>query len=192
MVFDTNRLWTAKLPVLAMLFPNAKVICCVRDISWIMDSWEQLYARNPLELSAAFGFKADTTVYSRVSKLASSDGIVGHSLDALREGFYGPWRDRLMMIEYEQFVRFPEAHMHSIYQFIGEHCFQHDFQNVEYSADSYDASLGMPGLHTVSGPVRFTPRETVLPPDLFDRFKNDSFWKDKQCPPLRTDLRAVQ
>lgn len=34
-VIDTNRLWCAKLPAITQLFPDAKVICCVRDVSWI-------------------------------------------------------------------------------------------------------------------------------------------------------------
>jgi sulfotransferase len=37
-VFDTNRSWCARLPLLTSLFPEAKVICCVRDIPWIFDS----------------------------------------------------------------------------------------------------------------------------------------------------------
>src|SRR5260221_14646844 len=28
-VFDTNRMWTARLPALAQLFPDMKVVCCV-------------------------------------------------------------------------------------------------------------------------------------------------------------------
>ena len=34
-VFDTNRLWCTKMPALADHFANARVICCVRNISWI-------------------------------------------------------------------------------------------------------------------------------------------------------------
>lgn len=37
-IFDTNRLWCGKLPLILELFPEAKVICCVRNITWIMDS----------------------------------------------------------------------------------------------------------------------------------------------------------
>jgi sulfotransferase len=40
-VFDTNRAWTAQLPALMQLFPDSKLICLVRDISWIMDSLER-------------------------------------------------------------------------------------------------------------------------------------------------------
>ena len=44
-IFDTNRAWCSKLPTLVRLFPDAKVICCVRHIPWIMDSIERLIRR---------------------------------------------------------------------------------------------------------------------------------------------------
>jgi sulfotransferase len=40
-VFDTNRVWCAKLPLLTELFPKAKVICCVRRVPWVLDSIER-------------------------------------------------------------------------------------------------------------------------------------------------------
>lgn len=43
-VLDNNRAWRAKLPVLTRLFPEARVVCCVRNIAWIMDSVERLVA----------------------------------------------------------------------------------------------------------------------------------------------------
>ena len=61
LVFDTNRVWCTKLPALTQLFPEARVICCVRDISWIMDSIERLVRRNAFELSGMFGFDAGST-----------------------------------------------------------------------------------------------------------------------------------
>ena len=36
-VFDTNRMWCAQLPLIAELFPAARVLCCVRNVAWIMD-----------------------------------------------------------------------------------------------------------------------------------------------------------
>ncbi len=44
-VFDTSRLWCSKMPALAELFPEAKVIACVRETAWIVDSIES--PRNP-------------------------------------------------------------------------------------------------------------------------------------------------
>jgi sulfotransferase len=180
LIFDTNRVWCTKLPALAEHFPNAKVICCVRDVSWIMDSIERLTRRNAFELSGMFGFDAGSTVFTRVNRLALNDGLVGFALDALREAFFGEQADRLILMDYEALTRHPRRTLQRIYEFIGEPYFPHDFDAVEYSANEFDLALGTPGLHTVRGKVEFTERRTVLPPELFERFRHDAFWKNPQ------------
>src|SRR5258707_489502 len=37
-VFDTSRLWCSRMQLLETLFPQAKVIACVRQLSWVLDS----------------------------------------------------------------------------------------------------------------------------------------------------------
>ncbi|MCT7967427.1 hypothetical protein NG799_13890 [Laspinema sp. D1] len=53
-IFDTNRLGCSKLPLILELFPEAKVIGCVRNIASIMDSIELLIQRNTFEVSRLF------------------------------------------------------------------------------------------------------------------------------------------
>lgn len=53
-IFDTNRMWSAKMPALLDQFPGAKVIACVRNVAWIMDSLERRYRANPYELTRLF------------------------------------------------------------------------------------------------------------------------------------------
>jgi sulfotransferase len=175
-VFDTNRIWCSKMPALTRLFPQAKVIACVRHVPWIMDSIERLERRNAFDLSGIFGFDAGSTVYTRVGRLAGSDGLVGHAIDCLREAFYGGYADRLILVTYEALTRAPAATMKILYDFIGEAPFEHDFDNVEYAADDFDAGLGSPGLHTVRRQVEFIERPSILPPELFARYENDAFW----------------
>lgn len=175
-VFDTNRAWCSKLPALARLFPNAKVICCVRHVSWIMDSLERIIRANPFELSGIFGFEPSNTVYTRVNRIALSDGMVGFALDALREAFFGEHAHRLILVGYEALVRRPQDTLAQIYKFIGEEPYAHDFDNVEYEASEFDIALGTPDLHTVRRKVEWVERKTVLPPELFNRFVNDAFW----------------
>lgn len=64
-----------------------------------------------------------------------------------------------------------------IYRFLGEPAFAHDFENVEYSADAFDAQLGVRGLHTVRKKVAVEDRKTVLPPDLVKKYAGDAFWR---------------
>src|SRR5271156_331341 len=119
-VFDTNRAWCTKLPALMQLFPDARIICCVRHIGWIMDSIERLVRRNAFELSGMFGFEPGFAVYSRVNRLASCDGLVGYALDALREGFFGEQATRLSLIEYQAMTHAPRDTMRHLYTMLGE------------------------------------------------------------------------
>jgi sulfotransferase len=175
-VFDTNRAWCSKLPTLVRLFPAAKVICCVRHIPWIMDSIERLIRDNAFELSAIFGYESLNTVYTRLNRLATSDGLVGFALDALREAFWSEYADRLILVGYEALVKRPEDTLKQLYDFLGERWYAHDFNNVEYEAEAFDLALGTPNLHKVRRKVEWIERETILPPELFNRFTNDAFW----------------
>jgi len=69
--------------------------------------------------------------------------------------------------------------MDYLYNELGYPAFRHDFNNVQYEADEFDAQLGVPGLHTVRRKVEFQQRKTILPPDLFERFKGGDYWRDK-------------
>src|SRR5437868_5785732 len=106
-VFDTNRLWCTKLPLLATLFPQARVICCVRDIPWIFDSIERLIRRNKFQPSGIFNFEPGGNVYSRIDALGSNTGMVGYAWHALREAFFGEQHDRLLVVTYETLVSDP-------------------------------------------------------------------------------------
>lgn len=177
-VFDTNRAWCGRMPLLAHLFPQSKVIACVRHMPWIIDSFEQMYRRHPLRATSMFGYDSTTTVYARVEKIAAGNGPVGYAFNALKEAYFGASATgRLMLLQYETLVEDPSKAMDAVYRFIEEDGFQHDFQHVEFATVAYDQKMGLPGLHAVRPAVALTPRETLLPPDLYNRFEHDSFWR---------------
>ncbi len=178
-IFDTNRMWSAHLPVLKDQFPQAKIIACVRNVAWIMDSLERRYRANPYEITRLFNDDTErNTVYSRVETLAQANRLVGYPWTALKEAFYGEHADSLLIVDYDLLAQAPEKVMPLIYQFIGEPEFNHDFSNINYDAPEFDAPLGMHGLHKVRRNVSFEQRPTILPPDLFDKFASLSFWAD--------------
>ena len=123
---------------------------------------------------------AGSTVYTRVNRLSTSDGLVGYALDCLREAYFGEHADRLLLVGYEALVKDPEVTLGHIYAFLGEKPFRHDFDNVEYEAEEFDLSLGTPNLHTVKRKVEWADRNTILPPELFQRFLNDAFWTNPE------------
>jgi len=177
-VFDTSRAWCARMSMVAQLFPDAKVIACVRHLPWVVDSIERLVQKNIFSPSSIFGFSAGGTVYTRANAVANGDGLVGYAYDALKQACFGAQANRLLLVQYESLTSDPARTMQAIYGFIGEPPFQHDFRRVEYDVSEFDARAGTPGLHTVRGEVAAKPRATLLPPDLFQRFANDAFWSD--------------
>jgi sulfotransferase len=185
-VFDTSRQWTTKLPALTALFPQARMICCVRNPAWVLDSIESLVKCNAFEPSGIFNFEPGGTVYTRAEGLSKPDGMIGFAWHALREAVYGPYADRLLLIRYETLTADPLATLTAIYAFIGADWYPHDPENIEpcYDMMDFDARLGTPGLHKVGRRVSARARSTVLPPDLFSRHSGDAFWDDpRQVPP---------
>lgn len=179
-IFDTNRGWSAQMPLLMDQFPGAKVIACVRNVAWIMDSLERRFRANPYEITRLFNDNTErNTVYSRVDTLAQRNRLVGYPWAALKEAFYGEHAASLLLVEYDLLAQAPHKVMPLIYQFLEETPFQHDFNNIVYDAPEFDAPLGMHGLHKVRSKVALVERETILPPDLFDQYAGLSFWNNR-------------
>jgi sulfotransferase len=178
-VFDTNRAWCARLPLLRALYPEARVICCVRDVAWVMDSFERLVRRNALEPALLFGKPEErATVYSRTEALGHRDRVVGFAWSALKEAYYGEHSRQLLLVDYDLLTQRPTECLDLIYGWLGEEPFAHDVENVEYDEPEFDRRLGAPGLHTVKRRVEPVSRRMVLPPDLAEKYARLAFWRD--------------
>jgi len=175
--FNTNRGWPNLLAQLEAASPNSKVICCVRDISWILDSFERLFKANPFVLSKMYSEQDAETVYTRSYSLMSPGHTVRFAYDSLKEAMCSPQKHNIMLVAYEQLAKYPEQTMRAVYAFIDEPYFEHDFSNVETSYDEYDLEAGIHGLHKIRKEVSYIERDYILPPDLVSEFSNLEVWK---------------
>ncbi|MBH8564825.1 sulfotransferase [Nostoc sp. CENA67] len=176
-IFDTNRLWCSKLSLIHELFPGSKVICCVRNVAWIMDSIERLIRKNAFDVSRMFNNAGErSTVYTRTEALSGGGRLVGFAYNALKEAFYSEHSASLLLVDYDLLTQAPDKTLSLIYQFLEEEPFDHDFDHVEYEAEEFDSRLNTKGLHQVRAKVEFKPRATILPPDLFAQYEGLSFW----------------
>ena len=183
-VFDTNRTWTGRAALLGTLYPDCKIICCVRDIGWIIDSIERMRVKNPLKLSKLFTQTTGDSIYTRVDRLMNSEtGLIGAAWSTLREAWFSDAATRLIVIPYDVLVREPAKTLGRLYREIGEPYYEHDFQNVTYEAPDYDSNLGMPGLHTVRKAVEHREQQLVIPPDIFLKYAKTHFWANSELNP---------
>lgn len=177
-IVDTNRHWTARLHQLVELFDDFKVICCVRNPAWVMDSFECIYRKNPFDYSRMFTPANRLTIYTRCESLINAAGAVGSAWTALKEAYYGEYSSKLLLVDYDILTQYPQRTMQLLYQFLNEPEHQHDFDNVEYEEGEFDQALGVKDLHTVKRKVEHKPRRTVLPPELFAKYSEMAFWED--------------
>lgn len=176
-IFDTNRRWCNQTGLIKTLFPESKIICMVRDPRWIINSMEILRQHYPLELNRALGFKSNTSVYDRATMLLAPTGLVGYAINAFRSAYYGPNRDSLVIVEYDELCADPHKVMVRIYRECGLDLFEHNFTDLRAppEAGRFDDDAGLPGMHTVLPSVKPQKRISILPPDLWENTAKP-FW----------------
>lgn len=176
-IFNTNRAWTLLTGQVHDLWPKSKFIVCVRDVNWVLDSFEVAHRRNPFTSNTVTG-GVGSTVYERVDSLMDEKGIVGFPYIGIKQAITGPEQKQLFLMEYDQLCKQPEQMLKAIYAFIDEPYFKHDFNNVEASWDEYDAEIGI-DLHKVHKKVEYKPRNFILPPDILNKYAGAEVWRMK-------------
>ena len=106
----------------------------------------------------------------------NSGGIVEFAYTALKQAITSNEKNMLMLVEYEQLCKNPEGILKAIYNFIDEPYYKHDFDNVDGAWDEYDFEIGLP-LHKVKRKVEWKQRNTVLPPDIINKYTNMEVWR---------------
>ena len=118
--------------MIAMLFPEAKIVCCVRDVFRIIDSFERILRRNPLQYNSMFNFKNEPSIYGRVQMMMNArDGVIGGPHSALRSAWFTELASKLILVRYDSLTRQPEKTLAELYRLLGEAPFAHDIASVE-------------------------------------------------------------
>ena len=175
--FDTNRGWGLLLPIVKDLYPDAKILMCVRDIGWILDSFEVLQRKNPYEFTNMFSPEENINVYTRCETLLNPSRTLGFAYNAAKQALAGEHKKSIMIIEYNDLAKNPDSIIKAIYKFINEPYFNHNFNDVASSYEQFDDDVQLPGLHTTRAKVDFLQRNTILPLDIWQRVNGMEFWR---------------
>ena len=179
-VFDTSRRWCAHMGLLDQLFPESKVIACVRDPRAVVDSFERVFARHPTYLSRIMP-RSNTNVYDRVPVLLDRRGICGYAFNSFREALFGPFRRNLLVIDYDDLAQQPISVLNQLHEQLGEQPFEYNIKTIEQipEAKIFDEVIGAPGLHDVKPSIIYENRTSILPPDIVNNLPQ-RFWRVKE------------
>lgn len=174
LIIDSHRYWHYELAALDMLRPEARVVCCVRSPAWILDSTERLVRKNPIQCARMMGNAVCQSVYDRIEQMMGPH-YLGGPMRGFRQAWFGEYAKKLIVVRYDSLAERPGDTMSKLYALLGEAPFGHDFDNVAHEEPDLDRHFGVPGMHTVRGPIALRRRETILPPEVFRQYDN-SFW----------------
>lgn len=174
-IFNTNRAWTLLTAQIDVLYPESKFIVCVRDIARVIDSFETIHRNNPLTTNTVSG-GLEGTVYSRAEALMTNEGIVGFPLLGIKQAITSNEQHKLFLIEYDQLCQNTDLVIKSLYNFIEEEHFNHNFNDIRSDWDEYDTEIGVP-MHKLHTRVQFKPRKFIIPPDIIQKYSNLEVWR---------------
>jgi sulfotransferase len=157
------------------------MIVCLRDVPWILDSFEQLNAKNPYTIKPLYHHQELGNVHDRcrilMGEMPNFGGYVHGPLINVQQSMFSNEIGQICYVEYDTLVKHPEATLTQIYAFLNEPYYHHDFDNVEDTYDEFDQQAKIVGLHTVRRKVEYQDRKSILPGELWDKYSPMSFWK---------------
>lgn len=181
-VFDKSREWPSLIEVIerALDMPM-KIIATVRDPRDILASLELLHRKR-----LAYGItgqqrqnaQAFTSLNGRCEMWANGQGTMGSAYNVLRDAMGRGHASKILFIRFEDLTAHPQSTMASIYSFLGEELYEHDFDHVEQFTQEDDRVHGFTGLHDIRSQVKPVPSRwrEVLGEQIAKQYDGYSFW----------------
>lgn len=175
-IFDTCRTWTRNSTLLKTIFPNTKIICCVRDIPEIINSFEKVWNNSPLYYKQVNEFTYSNNIFERSDEIYNRSIIPNYI--SLKEG-YTQNPDMIYFVNYEDLCKFPSKIIKEIYDFIEQPHYTHDFNNLKYDNHNFDLKCGIPHLHKIQEQVKWNECKYLIPEEIIQKYKSMrmEFWK---------------
>lgn len=176
-VFDKSRGWLPYIEELeTVLGHRVKVLCTVRDIRSVIASFEKLYRNRDISWNHYVGedFFKEQTQEGRVNILLRNSGVVGISINRIRDIFYRNKQDRVHIIPYAKLLVEPQNTLDGVHDFLDIDRYNYDFDNIEQVTHEVDEVHGMGELHTIKNkitPPQELPWEGVLDDEIVKRLE---------------------
>ena len=182
-VFDKCRGWLSLLEMAeTVLGYKAKVLVPVRDIRDVLASFEKLWrdsSRTGQVVQESSNYFKFQTAQGRCDTWLAPDQPVGLAYNRITDALVRGFTDRMFFVDFDDLTGKPEQAMKSIYEFLGEEKFTHNFDHVEQVTWEDDTVHGFKGLHNIRSKVAPLPTQwpTVLGP-FAEQYSKLNFWKN--------------
>lgn len=181
-VFDKNRGWVNKLPIVDRIMGNedSKVIFCYRNPVEVFQSIETQYQKtimmeNPDEMNNELAF---TTLYNRVETFVGQNfTLMSTPVALLEDALTQGHGNRILIVRYDKLCTEPQKTLDMIHEFVGEPTNPYDFTKLKQTTFENDTAYNYKFLHRIrEGEVKYSPTQITLPKDAIDRIQKRFQW----------------
>lgn len=150
-VFSKSRGWVCAFELLEnVLGYKPGIIVTYRDIPSILSSCEKLFRRELASPGSVAQWGASMeTIEGRLAFWTAADQLVGGAYNRIRDCVARGHRDNMHFVNFDNLTSSPAETVKSLYKFLGESEFKHDFVNVEQTTHEKDSEHGFVDLHTI-------------------------------------------
>ena len=178
-VIDKSRGWAIHYDLLNLIRPDPKIICMVRDLGCILTSMEKKFRENPITHNIPINHQdlTNTTTEKRVIYWLKQPPI-GIAVERLSQLILQGIDKRICFIRYEDLCAHPVDQINRIYDYLGIHRYQHDFNNIEQFTKEDDAVYGIFGSHVIAPKLVLVPdsQREVLGDRVVNAVKAEYKW----------------
>lgn len=178
---DKNRSWINRMDLLDELFETkVKFIYPIRHIVDCLISLEKIRRKSSINIDPHKNkIKAATTIGRAENYLADED-VMGMPILALREIFNRKDYDRLLLVPFDDLLKYPEYTIKRLYGQMGVEYYPHDYNNVKQTIFENDVfHFSAPdGLHKIKEGKISPPKErdmTIFPQHIIDEIENKKY-----------------
>lgn len=178
---DKNRAWIGNLDLLDEIFnTKVKFIYPIRHIIDCLISMEKMERKASLIRMPKN--TDDLTTIGRAENMLGNEGIMGLPLIYLKEVLYRKEWDRLLLVPFDDLLKYPEATLKRLYYQMDIEYFEHDLNNVKQTIYERDLYHGFApnSLHKIKeGKILLpNPRDMTIYDDIFIKKVEEELYPD--------------
>lgn len=182
-IFDKSRGWLAHIEMIEEILQRpTKILVPVRDLRDVLASFEKLWRE--ASKTRQLGIEADNyakfqTIEQRIAQWSNPDQPVGLAYNRIKDAIHRGYKNRMYFVDYDKFCNQPSLTIKTIYEFLEEPLFEHNFINVKQVTWEDDTTHGFPAgsLHNIRNEI--IPQMPQWPSILghaADKYRGQELW----------------
>lgn len=179
-VMDKSRGWGYYQDFLKFFYPEAKIVCMIRDPRAIFSSMEKNYRKNPhkANLLTKDSEMSGITTEQRIDIWASGQPV-GIAFERLRQIIKQGNDKSMLFVKFEDLTKDPKKEMDRIYEYLDVPTYEdHDFNNITQITKEDDEVYGVFGDHVIKPVVKPVKKDynQVLGTSASNWIRNNYSW----------------